>query len=119
VVTRLTAMRANGSLGGEFDDVIDAVSRELDAARSTPRGLRGETRRTLIDRLRSLDAELLSRVRSRLDDMVRATLAREADEELAAFRAVMPADAFARAREAAIDRLVRERFGLPTIAFVA
>ena len=28
----------------------------------------------------------------------------------------MTADAFARAREAAIDRLVRERFGLPTIA---
>ena len=35
-----------------------------------------------------------------------------------AFRDAMAADAFARAREAAIDRLVRERFGLPTIAFV-
>ena len=29
----------------------------------------------------------------------------------------MTAEAFARAREAAIDRLVRERFGLPTIAY--
>jgi hypothetical protein len=29
----------------------------------------------------------------------------------------MTADAFARARDAAIDRLVRERVRLPTIAF--
>jgi hypothetical protein len=117
VVTRLSSARANGSLGEEFDDVIDGVSRELDAARSTVRGLRGEARQALIDRLRNLDAELLHQARSRLDEPTRATLAREADEELAAFRAVLPADAFARARAAAIDRIVRERFGLPTIAF--
>jgi hypothetical protein len=30
----------------------------------------------------------------------------------------MTEDAFARAREAAIDRLVRERFKLPVVAFV-
>jgi len=29
----------------------------------------------------------------------------------------MAADAFAKAREAAVDRLVRERFGLPTVAY--
>ena len=98
--------------------MIDGVSRELDAARSKVRGLRGEARQALIDRLRNLDAELLRQARSRLDEPTRAALAREADEELAAFRAVMPADAFARAREAAIDRLVRERFALPTVAFV-
>ncbi|PYQ73824.1 MAG: hypothetical protein DMG01_21925 [Acidobacteria bacterium] len=118
VVTRLSSARANGSLVDEFDDVIDGVSRELDAARSKVRGLRGEARQALIDRLRNLDAELLRQARSRFDEPTRAALAREADEELAAFRAVMPADAFARAREAAIDRLVRERFALPTVAFV-
>ena len=41
VVTRLTAARANGSLGGEFDTVIDDIARELDQARSTSRGVRG------------------------------------------------------------------------------
>jgi hypothetical protein len=30
----------------------------------------------------------------------------------------MAAEAFARAREAALDRLVRERYRLPTIAFM-
>jgi hypothetical protein len=29
----------------------------------------------------------------------------------------MTSDAFARSRDAAIDRLVRERFGLPTVAY--
>ena len=42
----------------------------------------------------------------------------EAEEELSAFRVGMSAEAFARAREAAVDRLVRERFALPTIAFI-
>jgi hypothetical protein len=43
---------------------------------------------------------------------------READDELAGYRATMTSDAFARARESAIDRLVRERFALPAITFI-
>ena len=41
---------------------------------------------------------------------------READAEVAPFKAGMTADAFARAREGALDRLVRERYKLPSIA---
>jgi len=44
-------------------------------------------------------------------------MVREADEELSPFRAGMPPDAFTRARHAAVDRLVRDRLGLPTISF--
>ena len=43
------AARANGSIGGEFDRLIDAAARELDLARSVASGLRGETRHALID----------------------------------------------------------------------
>jgi hypothetical protein len=52
-----------------------------------------------------------------LDDATRDALARDADEELAGFRSGMTADAFARARDAAIDRLIRERCGLPVVIF--
>ena len=52
-----------------------------------------------------------------LDDAARATLMREAEAELAGFRSGMTAEAFARAHEAAMDRLVRERIKLPTITF--
>ena len=117
VVLRLTSARARDSLGAECDGLIDRVAAELDAARASAGGLRGDARRALIDRLSALDAELLRQARRALDGAATASLARDADEELAGFRGGMTAEAFARAREAAVDRLVRERFGLPTIAY--
>jgi hypothetical protein len=117
VVLRLTQARVNGSLGDEFDALIDRAAAELDAARARAGGLRGEARTALLDRLAALDAEIVRRARAALDDGARSSLAREAEAELAGFKSGMTADAFARARDAAIDRLVRERARLPTIAF--
>ena len=116
-LTRLSSARARGVLGDDFDALIDRVAAELDAARSSAAAVRGESRRALVERLAAVDADLVRAARELLDEPARAALAREADEELAAFRASMAADAFARAREAAIDRLVRERFGLPTLQY--
>jgi len=118
VVLRLSSARARGSLGAEFDALIDRVSTELDAARARAGGLRGQARQAMIDRLTALDAELLHQARASLDGEAAASLAREAGEELAGFRSGMAPEAFERAREAAMDRLVRERFGLPTVGFV-
>ena len=117
VVLKLTAARANDVVGPECDEVIDRVARELDAARADARGLRGEARRALLDRLLALDAELLQTARKALDEAARTALTREAEGELSGFRDRMAPDAFVRAREAAVDRLVRERFGLPHVAF--
>jgi len=117
VVLRLTAARAGGSLGDEFDALIDAVARELDAARAETRGLRGEARQALVARLATLDEDLLNAARRSLDPAVVAALTREASEELAAFRARMAPDAYERARGAAMTRLIRARLNLPTIAF--
>jgi hypothetical protein len=119
VLQRLTAARASGALGDPFDALIDRVSAELDAARSKAGGLRGDARQALLDRLTAIDAELVQQARLLLDDRARGALAKEADEELAGFRSGMSRDAFARAHEAAVTRLVRERFNLPTIAFTA
>jgi hypothetical protein len=47
------------------------------------------------------------------DDL--ADIARQADAELAPFRSGLSGDALERAREGAINRLVRERFKLPLI----
>jgi hypothetical protein len=117
VVLRLTAARAGGTLGDDFDALIDRAAAELDTARGQAGGLRGEARQSLIDRLAALDAELIQKARAALDEATRASLAREADSELAAFRSGMTVEAFARALEAAMDRLVRERVRLPTISF--
>jgi hypothetical protein len=117
VVLRLSNGRARGSVTGAFDDLIDRVARELDVARADARGVRGEARRALIARLDVLDAEMLEHARAAVDEITRGALEKEADAELAGFRAAMAPDAFARARAAVVTRLVRERFGLPTIAF--
>jgi hypothetical protein len=90
--------------------------RELDAARATAKGLRGAARAALLERLRSLDAQLVAAARGSCDAASLQALGAEADAELAPFRARMPQDAYARSREACIDRLLRERERLPVIA---
>ncbi|HEY2906237.1 MAG TPA: hypothetical protein VGJ29_10080 [Vicinamibacterales bacterium] len=114
VVMRLTQARASGVLPAAFDDLIDRVARELDVARA---GVRGDARRAVIERLAALDAELMEAARRLLDDVAMAELRREANDELAPFRDTMMPDAFSRAREAAIDRLIRDRLGLPVVRF--
>jgi hypothetical protein len=114
---QLTSARATGSIGPTVETVLDALSRELDAARSSARGLRGDARRALIDRLAALDRELVQLARASLTDELRRECEREADEELAAFRERMPAADFQRARDRAIDRLARERLRLPTLTY--
>jgi hypothetical protein len=94
------------------------VSRELDRVRQEPRGLRGEARRLVLQRLDALDREMLDLAHASLGEAALTALTRDADEELSAVRASMPADAFARARTNALDRLVRERFKLPTLSLL-
>jgi hypothetical protein len=113
----LTSARASGKLGAAFDEIIDRVAGELDNARAEARGLRGQARQDLIARLATLDSEIVEAARAAMDDAARDELAREASTELASFRQRMAGDAFAKALEGAVARLVRERFDLPTIMF--
>jgi hypothetical protein len=118
VVLRLSETRARGTLGAEVDPVIDGIARELDRAREHARGLRGAARAALVARLADLDAELLAVAARALDEPTRKALAKDADEEIAPFRASMNGDVYARIRKAATERLVRERLGLPTVTFL-
>jgi hypothetical protein len=117
VVTRLTAARAAGAVGADFDALIDAVAQELDRARASTGGVRGDARQALLARLMALDIELVDRARATLDEGTLEALARGADAEIAPFRAGMTPEAFAQARNAALSALVRERLSLPTVAF--
>jgi hypothetical protein len=115
VVARLTALRA--SSGANLGDVADPLVTELDAARAAAKGLRGDARRQLLERLQVLDARLLTAARERVDAATLAGLGTEANSELAPFRDRMPPDAYARAHDACVDRLIRDRLALPVIAF--
>ena len=115
VIARLTALRAGGDRS--LDEAIEAAVREIDAARAGAPQLRGATRQALLDRLRALDEGLLRAARASCEAASLAALAVDADAELAPFRDRLPPDAYARSREACIDRLVRERWRLPTVTY--
>jgi hypothetical protein len=116
VIARLTSLRAGE--GRTVDPaVVDAIVRELDAARAGAKILRGEARSRLLERLRILEQELGQAARAQLDDATLDEIEAEAETELAPFRDRMPADAYERARRACVDRIVRSRARLPVLTF--
>lgn len=115
VVARLTALRAGD--GRPLDTIVEALIRELDAARGGAKSLRGDARRAFVERLRVLDEHLIATARDDCGADMLQELVAEADRELAPFRARMPDQAYAQSRNAAVNRLVRERLRLPVVTF--
>lgn len=115
VVARLTALRAGD--GRPLDTTLEELIRELDAARSGARSLRGDARHAFVERLRALDQHLIATARDDCGADMLPELLAEADRELTPFRARMPDEAYAQSRNAAVNRLVRERLRLPVITF--
>jgi hypothetical protein len=116
VVARLTTLRAGGERGA-LDSRVDAIVRELDAARAGATTVRGARRDALLDRLRQLDRCLVDAARAASDPAMLDRCGAEADGQLAPFRPRMTDDVYRQSRQACIDRLVREHFKLPTISF--
>jgi hypothetical protein len=115
VVARLTSLRAGADRS--IDSTLDDMVGEIDAARARSKSLRGEARQALIERLRALDRALLDTAYAQCNEPVRQALAAEADAELAPFRARMAPEAYEQSRRAAVDRLLREKRGLPLVTF--
>jgi len=115
VIARLTTLRAGQDRS--LDPAIDAIVRELDASRTKARTVRGDARAILMDRLQELDASLVDAVRAQWDAAALQQLGVEADEELRPFRNRMPPEAYQQSHRACIDRLLRDRARLPTIAY--
>jgi hypothetical protein len=116
VAERITSLQAQRRFGAALAAALDGALAEVDALRSTARGLRGAVRGAALDRLRALDAEVIAAARTEAESEMLGALAREAELELSPFAARMPGEEYARALAAARDRLLRERLGLPVIA---
>jgi hypothetical protein len=100
-----------------FDEVIARVTTELDRVAETAKSARGDARALSIARLAELDAELIQAARATISDGTAAALQREADAELGAFAARMPAESIERARALTFDRLLRESLNLPVLSY--
>jgi hypothetical protein len=113
-LARLTVLRGSDQAGAALGAVLEDAVRALDAVRSDAAHARGEARDAIMRRLSEIDARLAAAALASLDPAAQAVLRGEAAQELAPFRGRMGEDAYQQSLQQATDRLVRERFGLPS-----
>ncbi len=118
VCERVTARRAGMTPPApDFDAALETVTKEAAAFRDMAGPIRGETRERVAARLVELDRMMLDAARAQMDRAAIQSMREEAAEELSPFRDRMPEETYQRAIESAVDRLVRTREQLPTVAF--
>lgn len=115
VTARLLALRGRSDVPERLDTAIARVLDDLDAEHGGAKGVRGEARARLVGALERADEALTAAARGACESGTLAMLRREAETEVAPYRARMPEDAFGRVVSAATDRLLRQHFSLPTI----
>jgi hypothetical protein len=116
-LAKLRTFLAGANQGRGSAGAAAAAAAELESMLAVARGVRGEARARLVERLADLDSELSAVVVDGLPPATAAELRREADAELAPFGSRLSPDARARALEAAFDRLAREAVGVPTLRY--
>jgi hypothetical protein len=118
VCERVTERRAGLlPVPAEFDAVLETVTVEVAALRDVPGPIRGDARDRMSSRLVELDRLMLDAARAHADPVLLQGLRSEAADQLLPFRDRMPAEAYDRALDSAVDRLLREHEKLPTVAF--
>ena len=107
-------LRGSDKAGPVLGAALDAAVRGLDALQPEAARARGDARDALLRRVASIDEELADGCGRRARPAERTALEREADAELEPFRARMPDEAYRQSRRQALQRLVRQHFGLPS-----
>lgn len=116
-VARLVSARSGAHRSQAFVARVDDAVRRLEHLGAEARAARGEARARIVDRLQTLDVDLLGAALAEIDSAQAGELKREVEAELAPFAVRMPADALDRARDAAFNRLVREALGVPIVRY--
>jgi hypothetical protein len=98
-----------------FRDSVTGILERLTSLRESGRNARGVARDALVGHLAPLDQQLMTAARSAAPADVLPDLFRAAEEDLSAFRGRLSGEAWQHAVEVTVDRLLRDRFGLPTI----
>ena len=114
-MARLTVLRGSGKAGPALGAALEDAVRALDAIRPEAARVRGDARDELVEQMAAIDDRLLAAAVDSLDAATRAAFEQEADTELTPFRARMTDEAYRQSRRAAVQRLVRHRFGLPSL----
>ena len=116
-IDRLVRAGGRTDITDAFRDGADAIVRALGDMRDHARGVRGVAREEMTASLAVLDAELMRLTRRAADAPLVERLRAESATELAAYRGRLDAASWERAVELGVDRLLRDHFGLPVVAF--
>ncbi len=114
-LARLTVLRGSDKAGPIIGPALEAAVRSLDALRPDAERVRGDARDALLQRVTEIEDTLAAEALAALRPDQRQAFEKDADAELAPFRPRMTAEAYAQSRRAAIHRLVRQHFGLPSL----
>ena len=117
VVAQLSALRGSDRAPAALQPVVGAIVEAVDQLRADSVTARGAARDAVIAALADLDARLVDQAERALPEDRREALVREAETELAAYRARLDAGQWRAAVSSARARLVRIALGLPTVAF--
>lgn len=98
-------------LRGDADRILVALAAIREAARTA----RGPARDELAEKLRALDADIASAAAATAPAPLLAELRAEAEQDLAPFRGRLAGDAWRQSVAITVDRLLRDRLGLPTL----
>ncbi len=112
-LARLTVLRGSDRTVPGFGAALEEAVRSLDVVRSEAAHAHGDARDCIMLRLAEVDERLVDAAFAALDPVEQAAMMKEAEQELAPFRARMGEEAYQQSRRQAAQRLVRERFGLP------
>lgn len=116
-IARLTALRASAELTRPIDGVLERTIRELDQLLPVAKNARGAGRDAVMSMLETLDRGLIEAALDIADSRVRSEAEAEAHTQLSAFRERMSREAYERSVAAAVERHLREHFGLPGLRF--
>jgi hypothetical protein len=116
VIGRLVARQSNPATP-DLDGEVARVIEELESVRDVAATARGAARAKLVEQLAGLDRALAEAARKSCSDEFGAASAEEAANDLEPFRERMETAVYLEAVDAATDRALREKLGLPRIAY--
>ncbi len=115
LIATATALRSS-AIDTSLDLALERVVRELDGLRESANRARGHERERILNRLLSFDEDLVSVLQESITPEAKARLVREAEQELGSFRTRMTDDTYRHAVNVSVQRMLRERAGLPRFA---
>jgi hypothetical protein len=116
VIVRLTMLRSSAA-DPEWERAIEEAVRELDALRASARKARGDARASIVADLAGVDRKLMDTARRTVPAALAAEAAVEAERELEPFRERLRPETWNDAVRRGCDVVLRERLGVPVVAF--